>query len=151
MFEDTVTLNMIETGDAPHTLYQLATNRKEDIANIIASYSPAHRSWRQVGTPLAHKHKSTEEEKIRVLEEIKQCRRRLADSGVLRPPPETKSNIVVTTLRRYSTKGKLGKFVKGDHQSYEDMFDAKYWSYCKGKYPQPLTHVRVYAWHDSCL
>jgi hypothetical protein len=48
MFENTVTLNMIQSADAPHTLYQLSTPRKEDVANLIASYSPAHRNWKSV-------------------------------------------------------------------------------------------------------
>ena len=48
MFENTITLNMLQSANAPHTLYQLATPRKEDIANLIASYSPAHRNWKSV-------------------------------------------------------------------------------------------------------
>jgi hypothetical protein len=141
IFEETITLNMNDVKDAPQGLYQFATTRKEDIANLIASYSPAHRTWRQVGMPTAHKHKATEEERIRVLEEIKVARKKLVESGILRTPPETKSGLLVTTLRRYSSKSKVGKFVKGDHQDYEDIYDAKFWSYSKVKYPQPLTQV----------
>ena len=47
-YEDTITFNMDPKSleDAPH--YQFLCSRKEDMANMIASYSPAHRNWKQV-------------------------------------------------------------------------------------------------------
>ena len=47
-YEDTITFNMDPKSleDAP--LYMFLCSRKEDLANIIASYSPAHRNWKQV-------------------------------------------------------------------------------------------------------
>ena len=36
-------------GGDDGTLYQFFSPRKDDIANLIASYSPEHRNWKQSG------------------------------------------------------------------------------------------------------
>ena len=139
LFENTVTLNMIQSANAPHTLYQLASPRKEDIANLIASYSPAHRNWKSVGVAPTHKHKSTESEKQRFFEELRSCRAKLAANGVLRPPPDEKTGLfTVTTLRRLNSKSKVPA---ADAKEYEKTFDVKFWSYNKGKQPQSLSQL----------
>jgi len=138
LFESTITLNMKPSADTPHTLYQLSTTRKEDIANLIASYSPEHRNWKSVGVAPTHKHKSTENEKLRIQEELKNCRGRLVQSGVMRPPPDAKAGLfTVTTLRRVSSKSK----VAGDTKDYEKTFDQKFWSYSKSKGLQSQTQL----------
>ena len=47
-YEDTITFNMDPKSLDEVPLYMFLCPRKEDMANLIASYSPAHRNWKQV-------------------------------------------------------------------------------------------------------
>lgn len=47
--EDSITLNMHTRGAGEQRNFNFDTNQKEDIANLIASYSPAHQNWQRVG------------------------------------------------------------------------------------------------------
>ena len=47
--EDAVTLNMKTTGPEEQRSFNFETDNKEDIANLIASYSPVHSNWQRVG------------------------------------------------------------------------------------------------------
>lgn len=47
--EDSITMNMHTTGAGEQKNFNFDTNMKEDIANLIASYSPAHQNWQRVG------------------------------------------------------------------------------------------------------
>ena len=49
MVEETVTLNMKMTGQGEQNSFSFETDQKEDIASLIASYSPAHSNWQKVG------------------------------------------------------------------------------------------------------
>jgi hypothetical protein len=46
-YEDTITFNMDPKSLDEATLFMFLCTRKEDMANLIASYSPAHRNWKQ--------------------------------------------------------------------------------------------------------
>ncbi len=47
--EDVVTLAMKEGGPEEQKVFSFETAHKEDIANLIASYSPIHNNWQRVG------------------------------------------------------------------------------------------------------
>jgi len=47
--EDAVTLKMKEGGREDLKLFNFETAQKEDIANLIGSYSPSHSNWQRVG------------------------------------------------------------------------------------------------------
>ena len=47
--EDSITLNMHTRGAGEQKNFNFDTSQKEDIANLIASYSPAHQNWQRVG------------------------------------------------------------------------------------------------------
>lgn len=49
MVEETVTLNMKNTGQGEQRIFSFETDQKEDIASLIASYSPTHSNWQRVG------------------------------------------------------------------------------------------------------
>ena len=49
MVEETVTLNMKMMGQGEQNSFSFETDQKEDIASLIASYSPAHSNWQRVG------------------------------------------------------------------------------------------------------
>lgn len=47
--DDAVTLNMRTTSPEEQRSFNFETHQKEDIANLIASYSPMHSNWQRVG------------------------------------------------------------------------------------------------------
>ena len=47
--EDAITLKMKEGGREDLKLFNFETGHKEDIANLIGSYSPSHGNWQRVG------------------------------------------------------------------------------------------------------
>ncbi len=47
-YEDTITFNMEQRTAEDAALFMFVCSRKDDLANLVASYSPAHRNWKQV-------------------------------------------------------------------------------------------------------
>ena len=47
--EEAITLKMKPRGPEDQKLFNFETIQKEDIANLIASYSPVHSNWQRVG------------------------------------------------------------------------------------------------------
>ncbi len=49
IIEEVVTLCMKSGGPEDQKVFSFETGHKEDIANLIASYSPVHSNWQRVG------------------------------------------------------------------------------------------------------
>ena len=51
ILEDAITLNMIVESEEEQKSFHFETipGQKENIANLIASYSPTHQNWQKVG------------------------------------------------------------------------------------------------------
>lgn len=47
--DQAITLNMYTNAPEEQKCFIFETTQKEDIAHLIASYSPAHSSWQRVG------------------------------------------------------------------------------------------------------
>ena len=47
--DDAITLNMRTSSPEEQKSFNFDTRQKEDIANLIASYSPIHSNWQKVG------------------------------------------------------------------------------------------------------
>ena len=47
--DDAVTLNMKTLSPEEQRSFLFETRQKEDIANLIASYSPIHSNWQRIG------------------------------------------------------------------------------------------------------
>lgn len=143
--EDVITLNMDPSIKAEASNFMFYTPRKEDIANLIASYSPAHRNWKSVGKAAAVVRKVTDSDKARLWDIVRKHRIGLVEAGLLRRPQEGSKGFLATTLRR-RTKSVSGSnsatTSSGDNSKYaeiEKSFSEKYWSYTKSKISQSLT------------
>ncbi len=143
-YEDTLTFHMVPSSPDELANFQFDCTRKEDLAGLIASYSPAHRNWKQVGlAPSQHRH-VTEEDKLSCLADVQKARLNLAQEGMLLKPVEAKGSFLATTLRRRgSIKSKL-MAISDDSQfsEFEKTFDHRFWSYSKTKLTQSLSVVR---------
>ena len=49
MVDDVITLTLLASGPEKQSGFAFETDNKEDIANLIASYSPSHSNWQRVG------------------------------------------------------------------------------------------------------
>eukprot|EP00036_Acanthoecidae_sp_10tr_P012400 CAMPEP_0206295594 /NCGR_PEP_ID=MMETSP0106_2-20121207/5245_1 /ASSEMBLY_ACC=CAM_ASM_000206 /TAXON_ID=81532 /ORGANISM="Acanthoeca-like sp., Strain 10tr" /LENGTH=2074 /DNA_ID=CAMNT_0053726249 /DNA_START=150 /DNA_END=6370 /DNA_ORIENTATION=- len=129
--EHTLTLNMKDQA-AEVKQFMFLCPRMDDVANMIASYSPSHRNWKQVGMDRAKDNRISDEDKSKLAYAVTNGRAHLSRTGLLKPAEQKTSGF--TTLRRRSSKTSL----TGD-SSYEEMYPEHYWKYHKRKINQTLT------------
>lgn len=111
--------------------FMFETLYKEDIGHLIESYSPSHATWLRPEYDSWKKMRMSDEEKLKLYEEVVRTRKKLIESNVLqRPPPEGGANFFKSTLRKL-TKTKIEYLRQYAEASGHDQFSAGYWSYCK--------------------
>ncbi|ESO93643.1 hypothetical protein LOTGIDRAFT_119149, partial [Lottia gigantea] len=134
----------IET-DCPQRTFMFETNHKEDVGHLVASYSPHHASWMKADYESLKKIKMSDEEKLKLYEELVRCRKLLSESRLLQRPITTAdTGFFKNTLRRL-TKSKMDRlrnYAAGD----TGQFDVNYWSYTKLPIKQSLTLI-----HDPAM
>jgi myosin-7 len=137
--EQAVTLNMKTKSPEEQKYYTFQTHQKEDIAALIASYSPQHSNVRRVGDLKLRRGRVTDEERIKAWEDVRFYRKVLAEHNLLRRPADSSGGFLTTTLRRYN-KAKLERLQKQkEGKDFEKVFKQNYWSYSKSRLPQPLS------------
>ncbi|XP_076464756.1 myosin-VIIa-like [Babylonia areolata] len=149
-----ITLELSNTAQAGCTqkTFMFETHHKEDIGHLIASYSPHHASWMKTEQDsLKKKMKLTDEEKLKLYEEIVRCRKALAESRTLqRPPQESGSGFIRNTLRRL-TKTKLDKLRSYASSDAGSNFSVDFWSYTKTPLRQSLTLIHNPAQEETAI
>lgn len=136
-YEDTITLNMVPGSLGDATYFMFHCPRKDDIANLIASYSPKHRNWKQIGLAAVNKKKLGDDEIHEMQSELQAAQMALAATGILLKPANSKGGFLATTLRRKSSS--KSKVKDEDGGNLAEIYDRRYWSYSKTKMQQPLT------------
>jgi myosin-7 len=149
-YEETIIFNMNSSAGVSGDNFMFLCPRKDDVANLIASYSPQHRNWKQVGVALQGMKRATDEEKNTLAYEVSRCRSSLARSGLLQPPPAKSKGILATTLRRMSSAKKSAKD-DPEATEAEKLFTNEYWSYSKNKITQPLMDFTSPMLHDIAV
>ncbi|EDQ90831.1 uncharacterized protein MONBRDRAFT_15843, partial [Monosiga brevicollis MX1] len=134
-FDDTITFNLEGMSEVENSHLMFYCARREDLANLIASYSPQHRNWKKVGqAAVPQQRKVTQDDKTRLHNEMLQARKALVDSGAMLKPPESKGFLGTTLRRRRSSKA-----AEAESSTYERDFPERFWAYSKSKLPQPLS------------
>ncbi|XP_055956825.1 myosin-I heavy chain isoform X1 [Patella vulgata] len=142
-----ITLELLDKLDldCPQRTFMFETNHKEDIGHLVASYSPQHATWMKSDYEGLKKMKMTDEEKLKLYEELVRCRKLLSESRLLqRPITSADAGFFKNTLRRL-TKSKMDRlrnYAAGDTGQY----DINYWSYTKIPIKQSLTLI-----HDPLM
>jgi myosin-7 len=128
ILEDAITLNMKVTDAKDQKSFNFETQPglKEEIANLIISYSPHHQNWQTVGETKTTTVKVSEEERTRLWNEIYECRKSLVEQGILRKPIDQSSGFLTTTLRRYVNRQRLEQLA---HPGTLEEFDKVFRSY----------------------
>ncbi|XP_035824689.1 myosin-I heavy chain [Aplysia californica] len=122
------------------------TSQKDDIGHLIASYSPAHATWMKSDNEGMKKIKMTDDDKLKLYEELVRCRKALSESRLLqRPANDSATGFLRNTLRRL-TKPKLEKLRSWSSSDAGTQFSVDYWSYTKTAIKQSLTVI-----HDPSL
>jgi myosin-7 len=145
MAEDTITLSMKPTKrsdgkgeEQQHFTFQ--TSQKEDIALLIASYSPVHRNWSQAEVVKAKDVHTDDYDKAKLYEEVWEARKRVTKEVPLRKPDSGKSSsFVAATLRRMPSSKKMDNVKKKRDDEYEKTWPKSWWSYSKNKLTHSLT------------
>ncbi|XP_060082957.1 myosin-I heavy chain-like [Ylistrum balloti] len=125
-------------GDCQQRCFVFETNQKEDIGHLIASYSPNHASWLKPEYESLKRSKLTDEEKLKLYEELVRCRRQLFDSRLLHRPAQSGNTGFLRQSIRKLTKSKLDRLRSS---SMSNHFDVSYWSYNKTAPKQALTVI----------
>ncbi|KAL8585216.1 hypothetical protein ACOMHN_013231 [Nucella lapillus] len=143
--------NTAQAGSCAQKTFMFETHHKEDIGHLIASYSPHHASWMKTEQDSLKKMKLTDEEKLKLYEEIVRCRKALAESRTLqRPPQESGSGFIRNTLRRL-TKTKLDKLRSFASSDAGSNFTVDFWSYTKTPLRQSLTLIHNPAQEETAI
>ncbi|XP_056022495.1 myosin-I heavy chain-like isoform X9 [Ostrea edulis] len=118
--------------------FMFETNQKEDIGHLIASYSPGHASWlKPEYESLKKKTKMTDDEKLKLYEELVRCRRALSDCRLLRPAQSQHSSSFLKQSIRRLTKSKMERLRSSTMTV--GHFDISYWSFSKSCIKQALS------------
>ncbi|KAL3874589.1 hypothetical protein ACJMK2_037577 [Sinanodonta woodiana] len=137
--------------NCPQRCFMFETHQKEDVVNLISSYSPAHASWLKTDSDSLKKVKMTDEEKLKLYEDLVRARRTLSESRLLhRPVQEQNANFFRSTLRRL-TKSKMERLRGSFTSNSMGQFDVSYWSYTKVGIKQSLTSVSDPGMEDLAI
>lgn len=140
MAENTITLTLKPTKKGEEPLhFSFETRQKEDIAQLIASYSPTHRNWSQTDAVKMREFHASDADKSKLYDEVREARSRVVKEVALRKPDSRGSGIMAATLRRLPRAGKAEAMRQIKDQDYEKIFKKEWWSYAKVKLSHSLT------------
>ncbi|CAG2164873.1 unnamed protein product, partial [Oppiella nova] len=144
--ENLLSIKLIKTLADNHKSFTFETNQKEEIAALVASYSPNHSNWmRQTnvlnglnganGEPNRRRLlKMTLEDRMKLHHDVVNCRRVLIDSNIMRRPPDESRGLFRNTLRRLN-RVRLDKLKQEFGSEFDEAFfrhfPHTFWAYTK--------------------
>lgn len=145
--ESLLTLKLYkETPEGSNKCLTFETMQKEEIASLVASYSPRHATGfiggltEILSTPVSRPRrqlKMTLEDRLRLHTEVINCQRALVKANIMRKPAAENSTTWRTTLRRFSrgTKSKSNQInMDDDDYSHDEIlknYPRPFWAYIK--------------------
>lgn len=142
--ENFVTIKLVKALADTHKCFTFETNQKEEIASLVASYSPSHSHWMRsangtsVNVNAANEPnkrrllKMTLEDRMKLHHDVVNCRRMLIESNIMRKPSEEHPGFLRNTLRRLN-RSKVDK-LRQDYGELEEgfkHFSHSFWAYTK--------------------
>lgn len=146
--ENFITLKLTKSLSETHKniCFTFETNQKEEIAFLVASYSPNHSNWmRQTNSINSGANNNTEinkrkqfkmtlEDRMRLHHDVINCRKILINSNIMRKPLEENLGILRNTLRKLNrTKIEKLKQEYGNdiNEGFFRNFPHSFWAYTK--------------------
>lgn len=139
--DNIVTFTLTKEANFNVRTIDLTTLRCVDVANLIASYSRAHRNWKYVNSAVVTQshHHASKDEKLRLRKLVLVARAKLAASGLLQQPSEGGRGLLANTLRRRKSTSTVGKTEQ--EIEFDKLYPPRYWCYSKNKLSQSITNV----------
>lgn len=123
------------------------THQKNELGALIVSYFPGLSNWIIDNQEVSKKSKGiTNEDRVRLYQNVVVCRRQLIDAEVMRKPQDTNGGFLRNTLRRLS-KHRLDKLraehgtVVQDHGESYKGFSHAFWAFSRQQIPQSLSKL----------
>ncbi|XP_049959838.1 myosin-I heavy chain [Schistocerca serialis cubense] len=142
-----ITINLMrQQQDNAHRCFVFETTQKSEIGSLIVSYWPGLASWiTESEAPIKKVKPITNEDRIRLYQNLVNCRRNLIDSEILRKPQDTGGSFLRNTLRRLS-KHRLEKLRQehgstAEHGETYKGFPYAYWAFSRQPIPQSLSKM----------
>ena len=103
--ENFITITL-KKGDAEKPrVFVLETAEKSEIGALIASYCPSLANWiREAEAPLRRAKQITNEDRMRLHNQVINCRRGLVETNILKKPADDGKSFLKNTLRKMSAK-----------------------------------------------
>ncbi|XP_055908481.1 myosin-I heavy chain isoform X1 [Eupeodes corollae] len=123
------------------------TSQKNEIGSLIVSYYPPLSNWITENEVPAKKSKGiTNEDRVRLYQNVVICRRQLIDAEVMRKPQDTSGGFLRNTLRRLSKhrleklRAEHGNAVQDHGETYKG-FPHAFWAFSRQPLPQSLSKL----------
>ncbi|CAB0010734.1 unnamed protein product [Nesidiocoris tenuis] len=151
-----ITINLMRQGDLnSHRCFVFETPQKTEIGSLIVSYCPSLSNW--ITDNEVPVKAITNEDRIRLYQNVISCRRSLVDTDILRKPQESAGGFIRNTLRRLS-RHRLDK-LRAEHGSFDPNetykgFSTGFWSFSRtlilqsiSKLPEPDDQIALQMFH----
>ena len=143
--ENFVTISLHKSDSERQRVFVLETPDKTEIGSLIASYCPPLANWiREAEAPLRKVKQITNEDRLRLHNQLVNCRRALVDSNLMRKPIDDGKGFLKNTLRKLSAK-KLEKLraeaLTNEQGEVYKSFPQTYWAFSKSLLPQTLSNM----------
>ncbi|XP_063222592.1 myosin-I heavy chain isoform X2 [Bacillus rossius redtenbacheri] len=140
----TVNLMRQQPDSNSHKCFVFETTQKSEIGSLIISYCPALAGWITENEAPIRK-AITNEDRVRLYQNLVNCRRALVESDMLRKPQDSGGGFLRNTLRRLS-KHRLEKLwmehgQTAEHGETYKGFPYTYWAFSRTPLPQSLSKV----------
>merc|ERR1719334_36976 len=143
--ENFVTITLQKSDMEKQRVFVLETSEKNEIGALIASYCPSLANWiREAEAPLRRVKQTTNEDRLRLHNQLINCRRALVDSNTLRKPIDDGKGFLKNTLRKLSAK-KLEKLraeaLTNEQGEVYRGFPHTYWAFTRTLLQGTLTNM----------
>lgn len=130
--DDLITIHLMKSLPDTHKCFIFETKQKHELANLIASYSPAHAGWLRPTYEVGKRLKLTFEDRQKLYRDVINCRHILVDSGLMRKPQEENIGLFRSTLRKLN-RNRLDKLRQeyGETEENYKSFRHSHWAFSK--------------------
>ncbi|GAB6026839.1 Cytochrome c oxidase subunit 1 [Chamberlinius hualienensis] len=137
-----ITFTLLKTLPNVHKCFVFETTYKNEISQLIASYSPQHSTWMKQSHDAMKRHKISNDDRQRLHVEVLSRRRVLIDSSVMRKPHDDSAGFLRSTLRRFN-RSKAEKLRSGNWEGDENYknFERNFWAFSRLPLTQSLTLI----------
>ncbi|XP_064490090.1 myosin-VIIa-like isoform X2 [Ornithodoros turicata] len=125
-----VTITLAKSLPDLHKCYMFDTPMYQEVAGLVASYWPSLASWMKPSYELNLRGRMAFEDRMKLHQEVMNCRRTLVDSGLLNKPEAAALGLFKSTLRKLN-RGRLEKLRQEYGTEGYKSYQHSYWAFTK--------------------